>query len=25
VPGEGHVMFVDHFEEILRELLDSRT
>jgi pimeloyl-ACP methyl ester carboxylesterase len=25
VPGEGHMMFVDHFEEILRELLDSRT
>lgn len=25
VPGEGHVMFVDHLEEILRELLDSRT
>jgi hypothetical protein len=21
VPGEGHVMFVDHLEEILRELL----
>ncbi|GBG39131.1 alpha/beta fold hydrolase [Mycobacterium montefiorense] len=25
VPGEGHLMFVDHFEEILRELLDSKT
>lgn len=25
VPGEGHVVFVDHFEEILRELLGSRT
>jgi pimeloyl-ACP methyl ester carboxylesterase len=23
VPGEGHLMFVDHFEEILRELLGS--
>ncbi|OBA60596.1 hypothetical protein A5647_13945 [Mycobacterium sp. 1100029.7] len=22
-PGEGHLMFVDHFEEILQELLDS--
>jgi pimeloyl-ACP methyl ester carboxylesterase len=25
VPGEGHVMFVNHLEEILRELLASRT
>ena len=25
VPGEGHLMFVDHLEEILRELLASRT
>ena len=25
VPGEGHVMFVDHFEEILGGLLNSRT
>jgi pimeloyl-ACP methyl ester carboxylesterase len=25
VPGEGHVMFVDHFEEILSGLLNSRT
>jgi hypothetical protein len=25
VPGEGHLMFVDHFKEILRELLDSGT
>lgn len=25
LPGEGHLMFANHFEEILRELLDSRT
>jgi pimeloyl-ACP methyl ester carboxylesterase len=25
VPGEGHLVFVDHLEEILRELLASRT
>jgi pimeloyl-ACP methyl ester carboxylesterase len=25
VPGEGHLMFVNHLEEILRELLASRT
>jgi pimeloyl-ACP methyl ester carboxylesterase len=24
-PGEGHLMAVDHFDEILRELLSSRS